>query len=61
MKIEYSDPPQCDICHADVADCWPPENKYGYTGLCEDCYDDFYEENKDLFKRPMIVLTSKGE
>ena len=50
MKIEYSMQPECDMCHSDTADCHPPDNDKGYTGLCEDCYDIFYEENLHLFK-----------
>lgn len=51
MNIEYSMPPRCDMCNEDSAECYPPDNEKGYTGLCEDCYDDFYEENTELFKQ----------
>lgn len=40
----YSPPPRCDKCQSDTAECWPSDNKYGYTGLCKDCYMDFSYE-----------------
>lgn len=46
----YSPPPRCDMCKADGAECYPPDNKHGYSGLCKDCFHIFYEENKELFK-----------
>lgn len=46
----YSPPPRCDMCKADGVECYPPENKQGYTGLCKDCYHTFYTENEKLFK-----------
>mgnify|MGYP001600512383 CR=1 FL=1 len=51
MKIEYSMPPRCDMCQADSAECYPPDNSEGYSGLCKDCYDIFYEQNQNLFMR----------
>ena len=50
MNIEYSMPPRCDMCQADGAECYPPDNDQGYTGLCKDCFHIFYEENLNLFK-----------
>lgn len=51
MNIEYSMPPRCDMCKADTAECYPFDNKEGYTGLCKDCYHVSYQENEELYKR----------
>lgn len=51
MKIEYSLAPTCDICQADTAECYPPENEKGYSGLCKQCFHIFYNQNQDLFDR----------
>ncbi len=49
MNIEYSPIPECDMCQADSAECYPPDNAYGYSGLCKDCFQVFYDENEELF------------
>ncbi len=54
MNIEYSMPPRCDMCEADGAECYPPDNDHGYTGLCKDCFHIFYEENIHLFQDEFI-------
>ncbi len=58
IGIEYSMPPRCDMCQADGAECYPPDNEQGYTGLCKDCFHIlvflephlFYEENLKRWK-----------
>ncbi len=61
MKIEYSMPQsqRCDMCAADTAECYPPENKHGYTGLCKYCFHIFYEENTELF--PDVVAAGMND
>jgi hypothetical protein len=54
MEIEYTQPPSCDMCNEYTAECYPPENEKGYTGLCKYCYNIFYEENLELFQYKVL-------
>jgi hypothetical protein len=53
----YAPPSRCDMCQADTAECWPPDNEKGYTGLCKDCFHIFYEQNQHLFPLPNKTVT----
>jgi hypothetical protein len=59
MKIEYSMPPRCDMCSNDTAEFYPPDNEIGYTGLCKDCFNIFYEENTNLFKNKIMEIFNR--